>query len=80
MDKQTQQQLIARLRRIEGQVRALETSVGHDSADKVVTQLQAIIAANRAALRFYLQEKLLVQEKLSTEDRRLLARIIDRGA
>lgn len=79
MDNETQKQLIARLRRLEGQVRALEVSIARDEADRVVTQLQAVIAASRATLRHYLEVKLLSEAILNESAKRLLARVIEKG-
>ncbi len=78
MRDEDKQRIRARLRRIAGQVRALEETVGQDDSSKFIGQLEAVIAAGKASLRFYVERKMLSGEELSGEDRQLLARLVEK--
>lgn len=71
------QKLRARFRRLAGQVRALEEKIEEDP-ETFVRQVEAVIAASRASLRFYVEARLLSDEALSKNDRALLARLIEK--
>ncbi len=73
-----QKKLIGRLRRVAGQVRALEQSIASEDPDSVANQLLAVIAASRACLRFYAEKQILIREDLSQSDRALLARLLEK--
>ncbi len=77
MDKIKQKKLIARLRRLSGQARALEIAVTKEP-EKFVTELEAVVAAAKASLRFYIEEEMLVKDELSVSDKRLLARLLSK--
>ena len=54
MEEQEKRQLIARLHRLEGQVRALEAKLANDNdAITTVIQMKAVIAAARGCLNEY---------------------------
>lgn len=78
MKDEDRQKIRARLRRIAGQVRALEEATSQDDAGKFIGQLEAVIAASKASLRFYIERKMLSAEELSSEDRKLLARLVEK--
>jgi len=77
MTEQEEKQLISRLRRLAGQARSLETALAGGDNAMFVGQMEAVIAAGRAALSQFTQVKLLGSDE--PEDRKLLARIIRKG-
>jgi DNA-binding FrmR family transcriptional regulator len=77
MNANDQKKLVGRLRRVAGQIRALEQQL--DAEPEVVTnQFLAAIAAMKSTVRFYLEKRVLERESLSSTDRQLLARLINR--
>lgn len=77
MENADKQKLTARLRRLAGQVRALELSLAENEPEKFVSQLEAVIGAARASLNFYV-EKRLVTGKINPTDRALLLRLLSK--
>ncbi len=77
MKAEQQKKLVGRLRRVAGQIRAIEGSLNED-AEVVINQLLAVVAASKASLRFYVEGELLKKSELSAHDRQLLARLVDR--
>jgi len=73
-----QKKLLGRLRRIAGQVRALELAMGKPDTEVTANQFLAVIAATKAGLRFYLEARILGQEEISQSDRALIARLLNR--
>lgn len=78
MTREEQKKLIGRMRRIAGQIRALEQAVERNGSEDVVNQFLASIAALKSSLRYYLEKQLLGEKPLSADDRALLARLINR--
>ena len=77
MSEENRKKLVARLRRVAGQIRALEGEIKGEP-DKVVNQFLAVIAASKAVLRYYLEVALLEKPELSVGDRQLLAKLLNR--
>lgn len=67
--------LVARLHRLEGQVRALEKLVAGGDAVKTISQFEAVVAAAKASLLFYVDSQFLDQENLSPVERKTLKRL-----
>jgi DNA-binding FrmR family transcriptional regulator len=78
MTREEQKKLVGRLRRIAGQIRALEQAVERENSENVTNQFLASIAALKGSLRFYLERELLGTDQLSEPDRALLARLLNR--
>lgn len=78
MTREEQKKMIGRLRRVAGQIRALEQTVEREVTEDVVNQLLAAAAALKGSLRFYIEKQLLDGKQLSPADRELLGRLINR--
>lgn len=78
MQESSQQKLLGRLNRLSGQARSLGQSISNKESEAVVTQFEALIAAAKASLVFYLQEELLTKPELSETDQKLLSRLINK--
>ena len=78
MKEAEQQKLLGRLNRLTGQARSLGQSIINKPPEAVVTQFEALIAATKASLVFYLQEELLSKPELSEADQKLLSRLISK--
>lgn len=78
MTIEQQKKLVARLRRLAGQVRALEGTLRSSESEVVVNQFLAVNAASKAALRLYLEWEVLAGEGVSSEQRRLLVKLLGR--
>lgn len=78
MTLEEQKKMIGRLRRVAGQIRALEQAVEREATEDVVNQLLAATAALKGSLRFYIEHQLLGGKELSPADRELLGRLINR--
>jgi DNA-binding FrmR family transcriptional regulator len=76
MEDETERKLVSRLRRLAGQIRALEIALTRDDQELVITQFEAVIAAAKASLTLYLSAELLIKPELSDTDRKTLDRLI----
>lgn len=79
MSPENQKKLVGRLRRVAGQVRALEAAVGRREPEDVTNQLLAVIAGSKASLRFYIEQEILSGETIGQKDRALLARLLEQS-
>lgn len=77
MTEDDKRRLQGRLRRIVGQISALDKAVDGDP-ERFVTQLEAVIAAGKASLRFYVGRRLINSETIGPSERKLLARLIEK--
>jgi len=59
MTEQEQRQMIARIRRLAGQARALEPALTAKDTVQVTIQLEAVIAAARATLAYFAEVELM---------------------
>jgi len=73
----TKRKLIHRLRRLGGQAANLENLLIEGNAAKFVAQLEAVIAAARAALAAYARDELM--NSADQDSRKLLERLIKKG-
>ncbi len=74
MEEQIKRQFISRLRRMVGQAQSLERILAENDNPKFVSQLEAVIAAGRAALSYYAEIKLINSNE--PEDKKLLSRLL----
>lgn len=77
MEEQEKRQFQARLRRMLGQAQSLERILAENDRVKFVGQLEAVIAASRAALSQYAELELINSD--DSEDKKLLARLIKKS-
>lgn len=78
MNSEDQKRLVGRLRRIAGQVRALEQTLNARDPEAVTNQMLAVVAATQASLRFYIERAVLAKEALTDAERKLLTQLINR--
>jgi len=78
MRDESHKKLLGRINRLTGQARSLGQSIVKNPPEAVVTQFEALIAATKASLVFYLQEELLTKKELSKTDQKLLSRLISK--
>ncbi len=81
MDKtpeEIERQLISRLHRLEGQVRALEKLIAGGDTVKTISQFEAVVAAAKASLLFYLDTQFLAQADLTPLERKTLKRLFSK--
>ncbi|MDP3993090.1 MAG: hypothetical protein Q8Q05_02670 [bacterium] len=74
MQEQEKRKFVARLRRMVGQAQSLERILAEYDNVKFVGQLEAVIAASRAALSQYAEMELINSDE--PEDKKLLTRLI----
>lgn len=69
--------MIARIRRLAGQVRALEPALTGKDATQITIQLEAVIAAARATLAYFAEVELMDSDSPSNRQalRRLLKKL-----
>jgi len=77
MQEQNQRKFTSRLRRMVGQAQSLERLLADNDKSKFVGQLEAVIAASKAALSQYAEAELL--NSADPNDKKLLARLIKKG-
>lgn len=77
MEEQDKRKFVARLRRMIGQAQSLERILSENDRVKFVGQLEAVIAASRAALSQYAEMELINSD--DREDQKLLSRIIKKS-
>lgn len=77
MEEQDKRKFVARLRRMVGQTQALERILAENDRVKFVGQLEAVIAASRAALSQYAEMELINSD--DQEDKKLLVRLIKKS-
>lgn len=77
MQEQEKRKFVARLRRMIGQAQSLERILAENDRVKFVGQLEAVIAASRAALSLYAEMELINSD--DPEDIQLLSRILRKG-
>lgn len=71
-----ERKLVARIHRLEGQVRALERVLGSGDSQQIITQFEAVIAAAKAAFTEY-SAITLADADISAETKlRLINRLI----
>jgi len=78
MNEEEKRKAVARIRRLNGQVRSLEELLLTDSTTNLVIQLEAVIAAAKGLLSFYIIEELKTKEKLSEADIKTLTRLLNK--
>jgi DNA-binding FrmR family transcriptional regulator len=79
MNEGAKRQMRSRLRRLAGQAAGLEAALEHGDVDRIITQLEAVAGASRAALRFYVEHELFQKESLTSGERRQLLRLIQKA-
>jgi len=78
MNEEEKRKAVARIRRLNGQVRSLEELLLTDSTTNLVIQLEAVIAAAKGLLSFYITEELKTKEKLSETDIKTITRLLNK--
>lgn len=76
MRDQEQRKLIARLHRLAGQVRSLEGLIVKQDNQQAIGQFEAVIAAAKASLTYYLEAELLTDRDLGDQEKKQLLRLI----
>lgn len=71
-----QRKLIARLHRLAGQVRSLEELIVKRDNLQAIGQFEAVIAAAKASLVYYLEAGLLIDSDIDGQERKQLLRLI----
>lgn len=78
-NKSPERQLVGRIHRIEGQVRSLERVLGTGNVDQALTQFEAIIAAAKSSLNFYIEILMSSNEIGLEEKQKILSRLLGKS-
>lgn len=79
MDEQIKHRLVGRVRRIRGQVQALEVLLETDKSEQFIMQLRAAVAGLRSLLATYADAEILDGETISPSQKALLRQLLEKA-